>query len=407
MSKKTFIIIATISLLVLLGALVAYYLFFSPASQTTTGPIATIRQLFPFGTSGGQTGTTTEPVRPVVPEVQPTQNYTQKLRKIWADPVAGAGTLDVKAGTVVRHIERATGHVYETELFSPNQNRISNTTIPQVYNAFWTVKNDSVVIERLSDDEQTVNSYTFAIKTGTTTGNTMVGSLLGDRIEDISVFGDTIFYLQKLNNSSVGYISIAGSNKAKEIWNSPIKELNSQFVNKDTVALTTKPHESVVGYLYFLNTGNGQTKKIMSGVLGLSALVRGDAQSLIYISQANALSMSLYDVKKQTAILLYPPTFPEKCVWSKKDLNIIYCAVPSVSLDNTSLTKWYMGTITIIDDIWKYDLKNNTSNIISNLVSDSGGEGIDVIKPILSENEQYFIFINKNDGSLWSLDLSK
>lgn len=65
-----------------------------------------------------------------------------------------------------------------------------------------------------------------------------------------------------------------------------------------------------------------------------------------------------------------------------------------------------MGTMQFTDDIWKYDTKANKSIIVDNLYEDSG-ENIDVIKPILSENEQYLVFINKRDGNLWSLDLSK
>lgn len=406
MSKKTFIIISTISLFVLLGALVVYYFFLSPASQSTTGPVATIRQLFPFGSSTG-TATTTEPVRPVEPEVKPTLNFTQRIRKIWSDPVAGVGTLDVKAGTIVRHMERATGHIYETEMFSPIQNRISNTTIPQIYNAFWSNKNNSVVVERLADDEETVNSYVFTIKNSSTTENNINGALLGDKIEDISTFGDNIFYLRKLSIGSIGYFSVADSNKAKEVWNSPIKELTSQFVNKNTVALNTKPYQTVAGYLYFVDVTTGQAKKILGGIYGLTTLVNSNLLNLIYLSQNDTPSLSLYDIKKQTSSTITPTTFPEKCVWSKKDTNIVYCAVPQGYLDSNSLTSWYMGITSFTDDIWKYDLKNNTSSVVSYLTNENGGEVIDVIKPMLSENEQYFIFINKKDGSLWSLDLTK
>jgi hypothetical protein len=75
-------------------------------------------------------------------------------------------------------------------------------------------------------------------------------------------------------------------------------------------------------------------------------------------------------------------------------------------IDNTSLTSWYQGTISTDDDIWKIDTKNNSSILIESLENDSGLK-IDVIKPILSTNEQYLVFINKTDNTLWSLDLTK
>jgi hypothetical protein len=53
-----------------------------------------------------------------------------------------------------------------------------------------------------------------------------------------------------------------------------------------------------------------------------------------------------------------------------------------------------------------YNSADNSGAYISDLEKE-GGEQIDLIKPTLSENEQYLIFTNKKDGSLWSLDLTK
>ncbi|HEY0221172.1 MAG TPA: hypothetical protein VGC58_03045 [Candidatus Paceibacterota bacterium] len=67
---------------------------------------------------------------------------------------------------------------------------------------------------------------------------------------------------------------------------------------------------------------------------------------------------------------------------------------------------WYKGIVSFSDDIWQYNTKDFTSKSLTDLKSESG-EDVDVIKPILSENEQYLIFVNKKDNSLWSLDLTK
>lgn len=405
MSKKKIIISISIILSIFLLALIAYYFLVSSSGNNIVANIPGFKQFFPFGGGGTEISTTTTEFPPIK-EPDQTPNYTQKLRKIWALPVAGFGVIDTKAGTVVRHIERATGHIYETELFSPNQNRISNTTIPIVYNAFWSSNLNSVIIEQLAEDEENVNSYTLSIKTGTTTENNISGSFLSDKIEDLNVLGDTVFNLQKLNTGSVGFVSAIGSNKFKQVWNSPITEVTSQFVNKNTIAITTKPHQDVPGYLYFVNTNTTQSTKILGGIYGLSTLVENDASNLIYLSELNNPTLYLYNLKTRNESIITPTTYPEKCVWSQKDVNVVYCAVPENQLDRTSMTNWYMGLISFNDDIWKYDLKNNTSEVISNLNTD-GGENIDVIKPKLSTNEQYLLFINKKDNSLWSLDLTK
>ena len=405
MSKKLFVIIISIVLTLFLISLVGYYLILQNNTDTGSGGGSIFRNFFPFGG-----GATTEPPvieePPVIPP-PPTQSATQKLRKISAEPVAGAGVLDVKAGTLVRHIEKATGHIFETELFSSNQNRISNTTIPLVYDAVWGNKNNSLVARYLKDDNQTIDTYGLLIKeVSTSTENTVSAIKLSENLSQISVFGNSVFSLEHKPDSSLGFISNFDGTKKVQIWNSPVKELLAQYVNSKTVALTTKPDQNTEGFLFFVDTGNAQTKKIIGNVFGLSTLVNDTATQLIFLDQKDALRMFMFDVKSKSSTNMTPPTLPEKCVWSKKDRNIIYCAVPEEFMDRDSLTLWYRGFIYFTDNIWKYDIKNNISNVMTSLFNESR-EQIDVTKLLLSENEQYLVFVNKIDNSLWSLDLSK
>jgi hypothetical protein len=116
--------------------------------------------------------------------------------------------------------------------------------------------------------------------------------------------------------------------------------------------------------------------------------------------------MYTYDIKTMASDNAAPATFPEKCAWGKKDTKFVYCAVPKNFIGAGELTNWYKGNISTNDDVWKYDLENKTSMIVADLNKESG-ENIDVIKPVLSDNDQYLVFVNKKDNSLWSLDLTK
>jgi hypothetical protein len=404
--KKLFIFIAIV--LVLIVAFLVWYYFFVLPSQNQTGNSATTSKTFtPFGGTAGSGATGGFSSTTATGEATTNQpNYTQKLRELWNQPTSGAGVLDTKAGTVVRFVDKATGFVYETQLFSPIQNRLANTTIPLAYNAVWDGLNNSFVAQYLKDDN-TINTNVLTLKGGTSTSTdqTLSGFALGSNISSVSVFGETIFYLQTYVGQSFGFTSTFDGKTKKQIWQSPLDELTSQMVNANYVALTTKPYQNVPGFTYLVNTGTGSVKKLLGDVPGLVSLVSPDASQVLYSSQNYANSMALYNVKTGGATAITPATFPEKCVWSKKDATIVYCAVPENSLDGTSLTAWYMGQISWSDDIWKYDLKQNTAGIIEHLADDAG-EQIDVIKPILSTSEQYLIFTNKIDGTLWSLDLS-
>ncbi len=411
MSKKPIAIIISITLGILLLILIIYYFGIQQNPTSPQGTPSVFTNFFPFGGTSGtnnQTGTTTQQNQNDNQENPNITNFGQKLRKLSSEPVSGAGTLDVKAGTIVRYMEKATSHIYETELFSPKNGRVTNTTIPIVYDSIWGNKNNSFIARYLSEDNQTINTYSFTIKqTSTTTDGSIGGITLPNKIDDVSVNGGLVFYLQKNDSLSEGYISGFDGTKKKLIWSSPMRELLSQFVNQKVVALTNKPAPTLFGYLYFVDTTNGSFQRILGDIYGLSTLVNGSATLVIYLDQGvNNFGLSVYDVKNKTLTKTSPSTFPEKCVWSTKENSVVYCAVPSDTLDQSSLTNWYMGINQYKDNIWKYDLKNNTSNMIENLSGDSG-QSIDVTKPLLSENEQYLVFINKIDNSLWSLDLTQ
>lgn len=403
MNKRNYIL-ATILVLVLIGLIVFY--FTSSQNPTNNGGVVnTFKSFFPFG--GDEV---INEDRPIVSDEDNNQDntntdITKKLRKLSSEPVSGAGTMDVKAGTVVRYIEKATGHIFEVELFSPRQGRISNTTIPKVYDAIWGNKNNSLIARYLKDDDNTIDTFSLTVKeTSTTTENTITGIAFPGRVTDVSVFDTSVFFIEQTQNGSNGYISNWSGGNKKLIWNSAVNELLSQYVNKNTVALTTKPEENTFGYLYFVNTNNGTYKKVLGDIKGLSTLVNQDGTKIVYTDLANDFVFKIYDSNKKTSLSVTPETFPEKCVWTSK--SIIYCAVPKESLSAGSLTMWYRGINQYTDDIWKYDLINNVSEIVSDLKND-GGEMIDVTKPLLSQNEQYLVFINKIDNSLWSLDLTK
>lgn len=405
MSKKFFIIIGVVLIIVLL-VLVGYYLFFQKNGDGTVGNVNKFRGFFPFGGPIVSTSTPQTEEEVPQPEQPKPNNFTKKLRKISSEPVAGAGIADFKAGSVVHHIEKATGHIYETELFSPVQNRISNTTIPMVYNAIWGNSNNSLIAQYLKEDNQTIDTYSLSLKTtSTTTENTISGIKFPENISEYSVFGTSVFYLSQNDDGSVGIISNFDGSKKKQVWDSPIKEFLPQYVNSSTVALTSKPYQGIAGFLYFISTDSGRFRKILGDTPGLSTLVSPDAAQVLMISQTNSIQMYLYTISKKTSVDTTPYTFPEKCVWSKKDKAVIYCAVPKETIGTDSLTSWYRGIIAFTDNIWKYDLNENTSSLIEDLSEDSK-ESIDVIKPILSDNGQFLIFINKIDDSLWSLDLT-
>jgi len=420
MSKKFFIVITVVLVLFLAGLVGYYFVLKNKQTGSDVGKPLTFKNFFPFGGDGTNTtgggGILPEDIRPVINNGQkPLVNYDVKLRKVSAESTAGFGLFDSKLGTTLRYIEKATGHIYEADLFSPREERLSNTTLPKVYTAQWGGSSSTLIAQKLQDDNETVETYSLNLKLNTdprndlstSTKHSTVGTLLVSNIDGVSVSGQNLFYTVTGENGSLGYLSTINGNAGKQVWNSPIRELIVQNINNTTVALTTKPYPEVNGYLYFLNTSSGAVTKIIGNISGLTTLTSPDAKKVLILSQSGSNKLTSYTIADRTSADLNPSTFPEKCVWSKKDTNIVYCAVSKEILGVMALTNWYLGAVQFNDDIWKYDMKANTANIIADLSSENGGEPLDVMKPALSDNERYMVFMNKRNGSLWSLDLTK
>lgn len=424
MSKKSLTILITFVLIILLLCLAAYFFLLGNGSGTGTG-ITGFRSFLPFGDSSNnnpddQNGSSnnnqgnqnpkgeapSDPNNPNNPNGFNPADVTKKLRKLSNAPVSGAGTFDIKAGTVVRYVDKATGHIYEIEMFSPKFDRISNVTMPMSYDALWGSSGAAFIARRLSQDDSEVETYSVNVKsTATSTNGSISGGELPKNISDVSVKGTSIFYLVKNTDGSVGVTSNIDGSKNKTVWTSPMKELTTQFVNTKTVAINTKPAEDMPGYLYLVDITTGATTRPLGNVSGLVSLVSSDVFKIIYLTQSDKYSLQIYDIKKGESSFMPFTTFPEKCVWGNKNPSVIYCGVPNEYTGKESLTKWYKGLASFSDKIWTYNSKDNTSTSLADLTADSG-EKIDVVKPILSENDQYLFFINRNDGFLWSLDLS-
>ena len=365
------------------------------------------KQFLPFGgdntdntpvTSATTTTKTNGEQTDIDPSLDP--NYDQKLRKLSTEPVAGIGTFDTTEGTTVRFIERATGHVYEAEMFSARLDRISNTTIPTIYKAVWGDSAKTYIAQYVRDDDSTVSSYSMTV------GAKTKGVVLDTDILDVTTHGSNLFYLKKNGSGSIGVVSKMDGSGKKQVWSSPLQEVLAQYVSSKTVSLVTKPYQNVNGYMYNVNTNTGKVTKILGPVAGLSAIESIDEKNVFFLSQVTGAQLYIYNIANRTSNQIGPVTFPEKCAWSKKESTIVYCGVPRELLTATSLTDWYKGYTAHTDDIWKYDISDNSSTLIGNLV-DETGEAIDVTQPIVSDNGQYLIFINKRDGVPWTLDLTK
>lgn len=417
MAKKIVTIILIVIILAGLGALTAFLIIKNtPQGKSVTD---TVKNFFPFGKapeSSTGTGTTGENTQ------TGGQNNTSsgivilpRLRQIVNKPVAGITSITTKSGSTtletIRFIERANGNVFDNRTNSLAVTRVSNTTIPKVYEAKWTNDGSGVYVRYLRDKSDIIETlYANLSKVATTTPEgalrELIGSHLPENIQSLTLSpSGKIFYLGGGVGGGIGTIANADGGKPVAILNSSFSEWLPDWSYQNTIVMTTKPAANIPGFLYFLNPSTGSFVNILKNVPGLTALSDQNASELIYSTGSGGhLQSFLYTIKNPSATPLQVATLPEKCVWSKQQKEI-FCAVPQIIPVGNYPDSWYQGLVSFSDDIWKIDTVTGVSTKIASILSLAGTE-IDAVKLSLTPSEDYLIFINKKDNTPWVLRLT-
>ena len=420
MFKKILIIILIIFIVVIMGLLI---LAFS-ISKNSEGEVTvqdSFRDLVSFGDSvsrdftnrfGDTLNTDTDFIGPDgTPNTQDDINVgALLLRKITTFPVAGAtAQKDENEKTIVKFIARENGHIFEVPTDSNSRERISNTTILRIWDTLWLSGGREFVARFIDEDETAVESFYAEIipEEERDNDNTLSGSFLQKNIEEIACSKDRnkIFYIVPNGDGSIGIISNPDGSSKVQVFDSPISEWVAQWAEEDTIALTTKASSDVPGHLYFLDVETERLNNVLTSIDGLTTLVNSSANKVLFThNDTGKLLLSVFDIKKNKVTDLPLWALTEKCIWSEKNSSIIYCGVSSFIPRGDDLDAWYKGLTSFSDSVWMIDIETQTATVLVD-PTEKAGEEFDLIKPVLSPDEEYLLFINKRDSTLWQLKL--
>jgi len=410
MSKKTAITIVIIFLLA--AAFFAYWFLFMNGGNGTSIGTGDNNNLFPFGQNGttNNTGVDNENNTGATSSTSNLNEDIVILRQISSTPVAGATIFKSGNRNLVRYIERGTGHIYETTTDQNALNtRISNKTIPKIYEAYFANSGKDLILRYLKEGTETIETFHAKIRVSTSTDGTasLDGSFLAPNIDNISVLenSDKLFSLAQTSTGAVGIISKTDGTSKNQIFNSFLNYWLTEWPRESTLALTTKPASGEDGFLYYLNTQTGTQTKVLGPVKGLTTLVSPDTTKVLYTeSIAQSFKTYVYDVVKNQARTFDAKTLPEKCVWSKNDKETLYCAIPTnIPFANYPEDR-YQGLVSLNDNIWKININTGSTKLLANL-STLSGKSLDAVNIKISDGGEYLLFENKNDLTLWGLDL--
>lgn len=393
MNKKTIIILSAIIIFLLLGAGIFWFYFKNGGTPFEEG--SALSKLFPFAEKRDLENQTPGTEIPLV------EREGGALIQITRNAVSGAGF----GTSTVRYVDKQIGHIYESDVDGKNSKRISNTTFLKTFESEWSYNADKLVLKYFSDEDY--ESYLPVKMFSTFLGSgdeqsPLKGVFLPLAAKEVVVspFEDKIFYLASEEGQTLGIVADFENKNQKNIFSMPFGEFNASWPSKKLITLLTKPSFGSEGFFYSLEPVSGKFEKIIGDIKGLTALLSSNGEMAIYSQSADkTIDTKIFDVKNKTSQDFNLTTFPQKCVWGKIYEDVLYCGTPIDLARADYPDEWYQGVVSFNDSIWMINFSTGESKILA------GDTGSDVISPFLSKDEDYLFFINKKDGTLWSLRL--
>lgn len=436
MNRKTALTILVIIIIVAI-LVIGFFLFFQKQTEQKNFVVDAARNFF-----GGFFPTETTPLQnqegTVENQTPGSNSVIPKLRQISSFPVAGgvvfereatSSSLLVQEGentetyqkiteVVYRFVERATGHIYETTARDLSQKRITNTTIPKVYEAFFSVDGENLAMVYLKGNstetflgkinypkvatgtEEIKEEDTFANITGTFLPTESFGFTK-------SPTNNQYAFLNVTDSGTGVYTGVLATTSSNtNIFNLQTSEWKIQILKDGSFVLTTKPSLLAEGFLYFLNPKDGILKKKLGNTPGLTSLVSPDGKKIFYsYYDSGTTNTVLFDSEKKLYTTLDIATLVgDKCVWSQKDSALVFCALPNNLTRGDFPDIWYQGKYAFNDGFIKINTNDFT---VTNLMlpNQETPTNLDAVDLQLSPNEDYLMFTNKTDLILWSLDI--
>lgn len=395
--RRTLIITGVV--LVILGIGVAiYFIFFAKTSVTTTPGVT-----FPgAGQGNGGAGTPSVSGTPTGKPV----TIAPRLVKISDGPVVPGEVVVNKSGvtassspeTTVNYIEKESGNVFSYTVGTQALTRINNKTIPGIQSAAWLPSGATAFVRYLSGANfETINTYALSASSSD-------GFFLAQDLTDVAVASTSILTLASGVNGSVASLANTNGTHPVQVFTSPLSALRISYAGKGQYLAFSKPSGQLPGYAFLIDP-TGHFSRISGPRDGLVALASPLGKwVLVSSTQGTTMQMELINTATNEVVPLPLATIADKCVWAADD-SVIYCGVPmSAPVGATYPDDWYQGAVHFSDRIWKIQVADRYAQLVLDFPKEAKSS-LDTEAPALDSANTTLVFVNKNDGSLWSYQL--
>lgn len=386
------IIYAVLAVLVLgLGLLLyfGYRYFARTPSPVPTGKVGITGRLGLPG-SGGVTG-----AKPAPEELKPGESLAiapeQKLFRITDFPVISPSfSKDEKK---ILYYKKAGGDLFSSDLDGKNQTKISNITIVGLMEALWSPSRDRAAVFYL--DRETLKGFLHI-------GTSSVATLP----QDIKSFswspdGKSLAYLVQKDDLVNLVVADSSGRNQRIVFSTPLRDASISWISGDKVAFSTAPSGLAEGFLYLFSRSSGVFQRIAGPFFGLASLWSPDgSRALLSSTDAAGKNLNLFvrDSSGKNVFTLGAKTLPQKCAWSGPSK--LYCAIPrTISPDTVWPDDYLRGEVNTQDRIALLDFeKKEFTEVFKEGTFDVSDLGV-------SRDGGALIFVDRTDGTLWSLNL--
>jgi hypothetical protein len=210
---------------------------------------------------------------------------------------------------------------------------------------------------------------------------------------------NTFVYTIPVGNELVAQSYDPSTNATTELFRIPFRDATIAWGNTESGPHYVYPHTTsrLEGYVYSYTDGVA-TREPASGY-GLSVV--GSSAGYIY-SEVQDGEYNTFASNKLTNETSGAPLtiIPEKCVFSRTNPTFAVCGVDLADHNNSMPDAWYIGYQQMNDDLWLYNVEEqSTIQLIS--PNSTIGRQLDIVRPQFGINDANLYFKNKVDGTLW------
>jgi hypothetical protein len=393
--KIIFILLA----LLILGGVVYWFFFFNKTST----PIDQKPGGLPFGQGGNTvtlpstTGNSNEST-----STTPTtlvDMFAPGLYLISKDPIGGIASFDVSNVGHVRYVDRTTGNIFESVRGSSELIRLTNTTIPKVYEALWSSDGREVIMRYLKEDNETIRSFYAKLSASSTRDQEISGLFLNDNIRAVGTAGNKILWVKKQDPNFSIILSNFDGTKPVSVFSSPLANWQIASSVTNTGTIYSSPSGIMPGVVYSISLTNGSYTKVFEAN-GAEGVGSSDGKKTLVSGYVNGklITKIVSGGNMNGGVALALSTLAEKCVWG--DLNTVYCAVPKNIPDAVYPDSWYTGEVSFNDSLWKINTDTGEAVVVADL-SSLARQPIDAIELTINRSGNAIAFKNKQNLSGW------